>query len=815
MRDLLPDLRWALRALRRRPGFTALAVITLALGIGANSAIFSVVRAVLLRPLPYAEPDRLVSLHTRGLAFAQGDWLSQPEIADIAAQPSLEGVAAYSDGVALNLTGRGEPERAIGAAATASLFSLLGISPLVGRTVRPEEDLPDGPSVVVLSHGFWRRSFGADPSIVGTTVVMNGVGREVLGVMPPEFTLPLDLQDPAPADFWIPIQIDLAQPSGRGSHYLFGLARLRPGATVQTLNAELAALSLRLTAEGQYSPESRFALWAQPVQEQVVGGIRPILVVLLTAVGFVLLIACVNVANLLVARAEARTREFAVRTALGAARGRLLRQLVVEHALLGLLGGALGLGLAALGVRALVALDPTVVPRAGEIGVDGAVLLFTGALAGLAAMLFGLAPMVHAGRRDVSEWLKEGGARGATAGVTRQRFRQTLVAIELALSIVLLAGAGLTLRTFQALLAVDPGFEPRGVLTMRVVTPAATYPDAAHVAEFYRALLERARALPGVQAAGAVRVLPLAATIGDWSIDLEGRMPPQGEDFDGDWQIVTPGYFEAMGVRLLAGRLLSDGDHFDAPPVAVINQTMARQYWPDGSALGQRFRLNGPDAPWIEIVGVVRDEKHLGLGAAVNRKWYRPHAQWTQSGTTPIRGMTLVARTAGDPLALVPGVREAVRAVDPGLPVAEVRTLEDVVGQSVARQRFTMLLLGVFAAVALTLGAVGVYGVMASWVTERTHEIGVRMALGATRREVAGLVVRQALAPAGIGALAGGAAALLLTRLLQDLLYGVPPHDPLTFVAAPILLALVAVGASWLPARRAAGLDPVAALRRE
>jgi putative ABC transport system permease protein len=801
--------------MRRRPGFTALAVITLALGIGANSAIFSVVRAVLLRPLPYAEPDRLVSLHTRGLAFAQGDWLSQPEIWDIETVPSVAGVAAYSDGVALNLTGRGEPERAIGAAATASLFPLLGIAPLVGRAFGPEEDVPGGPDVVVLSHGFWQRSFGGDPTVVGTTLVMNGVGREVLGVMPPEFTLPLDLQNPAPADFWIPIRFDRAQTDSRGSHYLLGLARLRPGATIQTLGAEMAALSARLTADGLYSPESRFALWGQPVQEQVVGEIRPILVVLLTAVGFVLLIACVNVANLLLARAEARTREFAVRTALGAARGRLLRQLVVEHALLGLLGGMVGLGLAALGVRALVALDPTVVPRAHEIGVDGWVLLFTGGLAGLAAVLFGLAPMLYAARRDIGVWLKEGGARGATAGVTRQRFRQVLVAAELALAILLLAGAGLTLRTFQALLAVDPGFEPRGVLTMRLVTPSATYRDPPHVAEFYRAVLERVRALPGVTAAGAVRVLPLAATIGDWSIDLEGRMPPQGQDFDGDWQIVSPGYFEAMGVRLLAGRLLSDGDHFDAPPVAVINETMARQYWPNGSALGQRFRLNGPDAPWIQIVGVVRDEKHAGLGAAVNRKWYRPHAQWTQSLTSPIRGMTLVIRTAGDPLALVGSVREAVRAVDANLPVAEVRTLEDVVERSVARQRFTMLLLGVFAAVALTLGAVGVYGVMASWVTERTHEIGIRLALGATRGEVAALVVRQALRPAAAGVLVGGGAALALTGLLRNLLYGVAPRDPVTFAAAPVLLGVVALAASWIPARRAAGLDPVGALRRE
>jgi predicted permease len=390
-----------------------------------------------------------------------------------------------------------------------------------------------------------------------------------------------------------------------------------------------------------------------------------------------------------------------------------------------------------------------------------------------------------------------------------------MVAVELALAIVLVAGAGLTVRTLQALMAVDPGFDPTGVLTVRLVTPAASYPDPASVTEFYRAVLERVRAIPGVRSAGAVRVLPLAAPIGDWSIDLEGRVPPQGQDFDGDWQIIAPGYFQAMGSRLIAGRDITEGDNFDALPVAVINETMARQYWPDESPLGQRFRLNGPTAPWIEIVGVVRDEKHAGLGSSVNRKWYRPHAQWTQSNTGPIRGMTLVVRTAGDPTGLVRGVREAVRSVDPSLPMADVQTLDDVVSRSVARQRFTMLLLGIFAAVALTLGAVGVYGVMASWVTERTQEIGVRMALGATRAGVAGLVVRQALAPALTGTLIGGAVALLLTRWLRDLLYGVAPRDPVTFVAAPLILILVALGASWLPARRAAALDPVGALRRD
>ena len=813
MATLLSDLRLALRAAGRRPGFTALAVATIGLGIGATSAVFSVIRAVLLEPLPYGEAEQLVTLHNRGITPSLGDWNSGPEIIDLRTMQSLAGVAAYNQGVSLNLTGEGEPERLIGTQVTGNIFSVLGVSPLMGRTFTAEEDATGGPEAIVISENLWRRRFAADPAIVGRAITVSGVSRSVVGIMPRSFALPFEMKGNI-AEAWVPLRLDPANPGSRGSHFLYGVARRGPGATVSSANAELAALAQRLTTEGQYSPESRFRFEVQSAGEYVVGSVRPILLLLLTAVALVLLIACVNVANLLVERAESRRREFALRAALGANRRRLVSQLLAEHAVIGVFGGVLGLALAAAGMRTLVSLAPDTVPRIHEAGLDGPVLLFTGLLTVVCALLFGLVPLLGSGEKDLHASLTMGAAR-ATMGRAQQRTRRMLVASEFALAVVLLAGAGLTLRTFGKLLSVDPGFDPRNVLTMRVVPPVASYPEASQVEQFYQNVLDRVRTLPGVEHAGAVRVLPLAAQMGDWSITLEGRTPPQGQDFDGDWQIVAPGYFEAMRVRLIEGRLISLDDTKDAPPIAVINETMAAQYWPDGDALGKRFRIGSPETPWIEIVGVVRDERSAALNAPVNRRWFRPHAQWSQTQGNAIRGMTLVIRTAGDPLALAAPVRQVIREMDANLPVAEVRTLESVLRDSIGRQRFTMLLLAVFAGSALLLAAIGVYGVMAFWVTERTREIGVRMALGATRGEVAGLVVRQALKPAAIGIVVGGLTGLALTRLVSGLLYGVPPHDPLTFGVAPVLLLSIALLAAWLPARRAARQDPVKALHYE
>ncbi len=813
METLRADLRWAWRALRRHPAFSALAILTIALGIGSTTAIFSVVQAVLLRSLPYDQPDDVVSVHISWTGMPQGDWLSDPELRDLRTTASLAAVGAYDDAT-LIFGGEGsEPERVRGATLTADVPQALGVTPLLGRWFTPEEDRPNQTPVMLLSYAFWQRRFAGDPGIVGRTVEASGTQRLVLGVLRPEFQLPIDARDGARADWVAPQALDPAAPLSRGSHFLYVVARLAPGVRVTQANAELAALAARLTQQGEYHVGAQFRLWVQPVQELVVGGVRRVLVILAAAVALVLLIACTNVANLLVARAEDRRRELAVRAALGAGRGRLLQQLVLEHGLLAMLGGALGLGLAWIGVRVLVALDPTAVPRAAEITVDGGVAAFALVTSLIAAGLFGLAPALHAARTDLHESLKEGGSRGMTAGARRRRFRRGLVGLEAGLAVLLLVGAGLALRTLAALLAVDPGFEPRGVLTMRLSLPSSSYPEPERVAGFFEQLLPRVRALPGVTRAGAVRVLPLAATIGDWSIDLEGRMPAPGEDFDGDWQVVTPGYFETMGVRVLRGRAITDADRADGPPVVVINETMARQYWPGEQPLGRRFRFNGPTAPWIEVVGVVADEKHVGLGAPVNRKWYRPHAQWSQSSSNPIRAMTLVMRTDGDPVSLVRPAREAIRSLDPRLAVSEVRTLEEVIGASVSRQRFTMLLLAIFAAIALVLAAVGVYGVMSYWVSERTREIGIRMALGATQRQVTALVVREGLVPVLAGVAAGGVVALSLAGVMRGLLYGVAPRDPVTFVGVGVALVAVSVAASWLPARRAALLPPVEALR--
>ena len=808
------DLRWAFRSLRRHPAFSALAVLTIALGIGANSAIFSVVQAVLLRSLPYDRPDEVVSVHISFQGTPQGDWLSGPELADLRTTSSLATVGGYTDGT-LIFGGEGEPERVRGTTMTVDVFRALGIPPMLGRPFTADDDRPNQNPVILISHALWQRRFGGDPSIVGRTTETSGVQRLVLGVMPPEFQLPQDARDGLRSDWIIPQALDPANPGQRGSHYLYTVARLTPGVTVDQANAELVTLANRLTQRGDYHPASNFRVWVQPVQDLVVGGVRRVLAILAVAVGLVLLIACTNVANLLVARAEDRRRELAVRAALGAGRGRLLQQLLLEHGLLALMGGAIGLGLAWIGVRVLVTIDPGAVPRAGEISVNPVVVLFTLATSLAAAVLFGLVPALHASRTDLHESLKEGGARGMTAGASRRRFRRALVGLEAGLAVLLLVGAGLTLRTFAALLAVNPGFEPRGVLTMRLGLPFATYVETERIEGFFQQLLPEIRALPGVTNAGAVRVLPLAATIGDWSIDLEGRMPDPGTDFDGDWQVVTEGYFETMQARIVSGRAFTNADRAGALPVAVVNETMAKEYWPNESALGKRFRFNGPTAPWIEIVGVVADEKHRSLGSAVNRKFYRPHAQWTQSGSSAIRSMTLVIRTAGDPVMLVRPAREAIRALDPRLAVSEVRTLNDVVDASVARQRFTMTLLAVFAAIALVLAAVGVYGVMSYWVSERTREIGIRMALGATQQQVTALVVREGLMPVLIGVAAGGGTALALAGVMRGLLFGVAPRDPVTFGGVTLALVAVAVAASWIPAKRAAGLPPVEALRSE
>ena len=811
------DLRLAARSLRRNPGFALVAVVTLALGIGANTAIFGVLNGVLLRPLPYATPDRLVKVWNHWEGSPEGN-LSPPEFFDYRERlGSFSHLGAYTTGPA-NLTGGDAPERLNAGFLSAGVFPTLGIAPLHGRVFVAEEDVPGVEPPVVLGHGLWVRRFGGDPSIVGRTITLGGNARTVVGVMPPEFRLPEELRGEETTDLFLPLGIDRTTVPNRGSHFLRGVARLRPGVSVEQAAAELAAVARQLVAEfpDDYSAEMRFGAGAEPLAEHVLGDVRPLLLILLGAVGLVLLIASVNVASLMLIRADARQREMAVRTALGAGRGRIVRQLLVESGLLAMLGGAGGVLLAVWATEALVRLNPPGLPRPDAIGVDARVLGFALGVSLLTALIFGLVPALHASRAELGSTLRES-ARTATAGAARQRLRTLLVAGEVALAVVLLVGAGLLVRSFVALRQVDPGFRTEGVLTLRMSLPSSRYP-AERVPEFYREFLQRVSALPGVTAAGAVSNLPLASGLGDLNFEIEGR--PVGADESSpraDWQTVTPGYFLAMGMQLLRGRGVLPSDDERAPGAVVINESLARQYWADEDPIGKRFELGAGAGPgWVTIVGVVRDLRHESLTEPPRPEMYIPHAQFRgwDSGA-PVRAMTLAIGNGANPVALAPAIREELRRMDPELPVADVRSMEEVRSESVALPRFVMLLLTLFSAVALVLAAIGVFGMMAYSVAQRTREIGIRIALGASAGEVARMVVRRGMAISLAGVALGLVGAVATSRLLSGMLFGVDATDPATFASIPLLLLATALLASYLPARRATRGDPVEALRRD
>ncbi|HEV2131108.1 MAG TPA: ABC transporter permease, partial [Longimicrobiaceae bacterium] len=789
MDNLLQDLRYAVRTLRKTPGFTLVAVLTLALGIGANTAIFSVVSSVLLRPLPYADADRVVMVWN-SLSTSERAGLSEPELMDYRETiRSFEQVAAYRP-TDVNLTGDAEPERLPAARVTANLFPALGSGALIGRTITAEEDLPDRDDVAVLSYGLWQRRFGGDPGVVGSTVQVNGRTRTVVGVMPRDFKLPIDFQSDQASEIWLPLALNPDSLGGRGRHYLQGVARLRPGATPAQATAELRVLTQRWVAEGVVK-DDQFTAAAVPVREEVVGSIRPALLILFGAVGFVLLIACANVANLLLARADERRKEIAVRTALGAGRGRIVSQLLTESLVLAALGGALGLLVAWLGVGALVSLAPASIPLLETATLDARVLAFTAAIALATGVLFGAVPALQAARRDLVAPLKEGG-RGATSGRSRQRVRRSLVVAEVALSVVLVIGAGLLVRSFWELRQIELGFDPDNVLTLQLSLPQADYSDAPAMIGFYRQLIERVEALPAVRSAGATGLLPLAQSVGDWGIDIEGRIRDQENRFHGYLQIVTPGYLETMRLPLVNGRLIEHADREDALPAVVINQTMAERYWPGEEAVGKRIRIRTPDeGPWFTVVGVVGNIRHNAVVEEPRNDMYFPHAQLPLALGGTVAAMTLVVRSASDPLAVAGPVRETIRSLDPNLPIANLRSMDRVVGEAFAEPRFTMVLLAVFAAIALVLGAVGIYGVIAYAVGRRTHEIGIRMALGAGAGSILRMVVGQGVVLVGLGVALGLLAAYGATRVLSSLLYGVTATDLATFVAVPLLLLSV------------------------
>ncbi|MBA3346669.1 MAG: ABC transporter permease [Gemmatimonadales bacterium] len=798
---LRQDLRYTLRQLARSPGFAIVAVLTLGLGIGANTAIFSVVNAVLLRPLPYDDPSRLMMVRetrpegTPGvvsfLNFA--DWREQSR--------DFEALSLFR-GTRLNVAGRGEPERVAGALVTTDFFRVLRVTPVAGRRFAAGEDQAGSDAVVVLSHQLWQRRFGGDPRAIGQVVTVDGKPMTVIGVAPAGFDYPEQSQ------MWLPVSNDAADIlENRGLHGYSVIGRLLPGVTVEQARVRMSALAARLAQQYPASNQGWGAM-VTPLQEALVGDVRPTLLVLLGAVGFVLLIASANVANMMLARSAGRRREISIRTAMGASRSRLIRQLLTESLLIALLGGSVGLLLAVWGADALISLKPDDIPAAGGVVLDRAVLGFTLAVSVLTSVLFGLVPALHAARLDSGALLREAGR--ATGGSDRQRTRRLLVVTEIALSLLLLIGAGLMIRSFSRLQAVDPGFNPAGVLTARLSLPPTRY-DSTQVVRFYDQLVEKVRALPGVSSAAAVSFVPLGPAGARYRFNVAGQPVVEPQQRPGaDFYAVTPGYFSTLEIPLQAGRAMGPEDRFDTPAVVVINQTMAARHWPGQSALGKRITFGEPEEnAWLEVIGVVADVKQRSLDTAVRPQVYAPEAQvgWEE--------MSLVIRTPADPWSLVPAVRQQVLALDRDQPVSDFETLGQIRSASISADRFRTLLLGGLALVALLLAAIGVYGVIAYGVAQRSREIGIRMALGARQAEILALVVREAMATVAVGIVAGVVAALALSSVLESLLYTVKPGDPPTFVVICVLVSAVALAACVLPARRATKVDPMLALRTE
>ncbi len=805
MQILLQDLRYGARMLVQKPGFTLIAVITLALGIGANTAIFSVVNALLLRPLPFDNLDRIVAVFERtsdaprneAAAANYFDWQAQQSV--------FEHIGMYRWWGA-NLTGVEMPERVQGFLITASLFDVLGARPALGRGFTPEEEQPGQDRVVILNHGFWQRRFGGDPGIIGRAVSLDGVTRTVVGVMPPEYNYPPG------GEILAPLALTPQQKQSRRNHTYLGVARLKPGVSLEQARADMDTIAARL--EQQY-PQTNTGWGAAvfPLLDHTVREYRQALLVLLGAVGFVLLIACANLANLMLVRATGREKEIAIRAALGAHRRRIIRQLLTESVVLAVIGGAMGSLLALWGAETLKSAMPDwfapFIPGWMKIGIDAQALVFTLALSLLTGVAFGLAPALAASRPDLNATLKEGGK--SSASFHRRRLRSALAIAQIAISLVLLVGAGLMVKSFLRLITTDPGFNPENVLTMELLLQRARYGEEAQRGDFFRRLLERVEALPGVETAGVVSHLPLGGSNASAGFLIEGRPePPPGQGFDGRYRVCSPRYFEALGIRLLRGRAFTEQDQEGAMPVVIVNDTLARRHWPNDDAVGNRIRFTGDPArnPWMTIIGVVRDVKHT-LDGEVRPEYYLPHAQDAWGS------MSLVVRAKAEPMALAPAIRNEVRALDNDQPVFLIRTMEQVRAQSVLVQRFAAVALGLFAALALILAMVGIYGVMSYAVAARTHELGIRLALGARPGDVLRLVLRQGLTQTLVGVAIGLTAAFALTRLMSRLLFAVSATDPLTFVVTPLLLTLVALLAALVPARRAMKVDPMVALRYE
>ena len=811
MEQFVQDLRYSLRQITRKPGFALVLVLTMALGVGANTAVFSVVHGVLLRPLPYPDAEELVVVWSQFPTMDLNEFpASWPEYAEYRDQNlSLEELGAWRSGQR-TITGGDSPERLDLAIFSAEMWRVLGVSPAMGRTYTDDEDLAGAEPVVVLSHGLWERRFGADPSLVGRTVELDGTTTTVIGVMPRGFGFP----DPD-TEAWLPIGIDPANPPGRSNHFASMVGRLNQGTSLEAAQEELRAIMTRWSDEGvtghRWGPPGHPA-FLRGLHEQVVGDVRASLFVLLGAVALVLLIASANVANLLLVRGEGRQREMSIRTAMGAGRRRIVRQLVTESLVMALMGGLVGVGLAFAGLKVLLAVAPANLPRIESVGLNGTVLLFSAGVTLFSGLLFGLAPSLQSGRINIQGALREEG-RGGTVSRGRFRLRQLLVISEMALAVVLLIAAGLLMQSFWRLQSVDPGFQSEDVLAFSINLPPGSYPDTSDITGFYELMMPRVAALPGVSAAGGVRTPPLTGTLPPNDIQIENRVQAEGDPpLNSDVQVVLPGYFRTLGIPLMNWRVSDSGDHLDGEIVAVIDEVLAERFFAGEDPVGRRIRQNG--RAWSRIVGVVGGVHQEALDIEPRAHLYLAHAQ---SPVTwfPVRGMTVLLRTGVEPLGLASAVRAEVRQLDASLPVSQVTTMANTVADSTATERFSMLLQLVFAAVALLLAVIGIYGVLSYSVAQRTQEIGIRMALGAEYGNIMRLVVGQGLGLVLVAVVLGVGGALATAQVMSSLLFGVSPRDPLTYGAVTAILTVVAAVACYVPARRASTVSPQTALRSD
>jgi predicted permease len=812
LETLIHDIRHGVRTLVRNPGFTLLVALALALGIGANTVVFSVLNAVLFEPLPYPDPDKIVSMNMRFTGIGIPDdrnATSPPELIDV-----RRFSAAYSDisafaPTSFNIRVAGLPERIVGATVSAGFFRVLGIDAQLGRTFAPEEEQAGRETVVVLGHALWQRRFGSDPEIIGRSLNLNGRSYTVVGIAPRGF------EYPGQAEIWTPIVFTDAQlsPNSRGSHFLSVLARIRPELTYEQALADMDRVSQLIMENAPDYPYSQFnfKVLIRPLLEVSVGTIRAPLMILMGAVGLVLLIACANVANLLMVRASVREREIGIRAALGATRRRLIRQLMTESIILSSIGAVLGLVIASAVIAGLAGLGSDAFPRLADTALDSTTLLFTAVVTLATGVLFGIIPAVHVSQTNTQETLKEFG-RGASASGAGQRTRRVLVVTEVALSLALLAGAGLLIKSFMKLQEVDPGFRPEGILTMRVALPQARYSTAEQVRTFYRDLMDRLRALPGVRSVGGINALPLSGLGGSGTTTMDTTaVPPDQVSAEADLRVVTPGYFETMQTPLLAGRMFDDRDNEGGQFVAIVDETLAAAYWPNESAIGKRLKQGGIDSqqPWRTIVGVVRHVRYISLELPSRIQVYVPHAQ------TPAISMGLAVSTTVAPQVLGNTIQREVMTLDPEQPIFAIQPMDNLLAGSVTRRRIIMTLLAAFSGIALVLAALGIYGVVSYWVTQRSHEIGIRMALGASRGAVLRMVVGQSLSMVVLGVGVGLAASIGVARLIESLLFNVAPRDLTTLGLVSASLLAVGLIAGFVPALRATRVNPIHTLRQE